>query len=134
VLKRQFTELDFFSYTGGALGLFLGFSILSFIEIIYYFTIRICFEKLRQRKVHPADTVKESPSNYIVNYFNSSSIHGMNQVVFKHRHSIEKLIWLTLLVIALIYSGIVAVGIYDNYQNASIIMTYEDKLVKTEDV
>ena len=41
VRKQQFDMLDFFSYFGGLLGLFAGISILSIVEIIYWFTIQL---------------------------------------------------------------------------------------------
>jgi Amiloride-sensitive sodium channel len=134
ILKRQFTELDFISYTGGALGLFLGFSVLSFIEIIYYFTIRICFEKYRLRRVGVLGHSDISGSNLIKDYLSSSSIHGMNQVAFKRRHLIERLIWITLLSLALIYGGITIINMFDAYKNAPIVMTYEDKPIHIDEV
>ena len=43
------TPLDFISQMGGLLGLFLGFSLISGIEIIYWFTVklanRLCCEQ-----------------------------------------------------------------------------------------
>jgi Amiloride-sensitive sodium channel len=134
ILKRQFTELDFFSYTGGALGLFLGFSVLSFIEIIYYFTIRICFEKYRLRRVGVLGQSDISGSNLIKDYLSSSSIHGMNQIVLKRRHLIERLIWLILVSLALIYGSIVAINMYKNYKNSPIFMAYQDKPVNIKEV
>ena len=38
---RRMTETDFMSNVGGLFGLFLGFSIISFVEIFYWFIIRM---------------------------------------------------------------------------------------------
>ena len=38
---RQFTTVDFLSYVGGLLGLFAGISMLSLVEIFYFFSIRL---------------------------------------------------------------------------------------------
>ena len=41
VTKNRMSELDFMSQIGGSLGLAMGMSIISFIEIIYWFAFRI---------------------------------------------------------------------------------------------
>ena len=38
----RMTSIDFISQIGGLLGLFLGFSLISGIEIVYWFTLRLC--------------------------------------------------------------------------------------------
>lgn len=42
---------DFFANSGGLFGLFLGASVLSFFEIIYYFTLRIIFSRRKEHKI-----------------------------------------------------------------------------------
>jgi hypothetical protein len=42
-------QTDFIANCGGLLGLFMGISFLSFVELIYYFTIRL-FSNLYQEK------------------------------------------------------------------------------------
>lgn len=46
-LKRSptYTYTDFIASCGGLFGLFMGMSLLSIIEIFYFFTIRICSRK-----------------------------------------------------------------------------------------
>lgn len=39
---------------GGLLGLFVGFSFITGFELIYFFTLRVVFDKMAQRKVKPA--------------------------------------------------------------------------------
>jgi hypothetical protein len=87
VRKQQFNELDFLSYIGGLLGLFAGFSVLSFIELIYWFLIRVCLDKMRRvsSKVVPVIRIPtmrsrklESFSKHVKNYLNESSIHGLS--------------------------------------------------------
>lgn len=40
-LKLKFIKIEILVYIGGMAGLFLGCSVLSFIEIIYFFTLRL---------------------------------------------------------------------------------------------
>lgn len=39
--EEMFGAMDFIAYSGGLLGLFIGFSIVSLIEIIYFLSLRI---------------------------------------------------------------------------------------------
>ena len=100
MLKRQFTEIDFIAYTGGAFGLFLGLSIMSFVEVFYYFTIRLLFafvrEKRKDRKVRGefSKVLDETKSrlSYLKFYFNISTVHGMIQIIMDNRNFIERLV------------------------------------------
>lgn len=44
---QEFKTKDFLSYFGGLLGLFAGISLLSVIEIIYFFTVRLITNVIR---------------------------------------------------------------------------------------
>jgi hypothetical protein len=87
--KKQFNELDFLSFVGGILGLFAGFSALSFVELIYWFTIRVFVKNFRVKvtKVNPEveDTQNEPKTTKItdsfLSYFNESSVHGLNHII-----------------------------------------------------
>jgi len=86
--KKQFNEFDFLSFVGGFLGLFAGFSALSFIELIYWFTIRVFLVNLNRlrAKVHPISQSIQNTSKWLkikdffMSYFSESSIHGLSQV------------------------------------------------------
>jgi hypothetical protein len=89
VRKQQFNELDFLSYIGGLLGLFAGFSVLSFVELVYWFLIRICLDKIRRvsSKVVPLIRVPTLRSSrldnfgkQVKNYLQESSIHGLSYI------------------------------------------------------
>jgi hypothetical protein len=92
VRQQQLTTLDFVSYCGGSLGLFLGFSMLSAIEVIFYMTLRVICVKCQQQRVSPSETntVATSRKNYLKEYIENSSIHGFNQIVMRRRHFIER--------------------------------------------
>jgi hypothetical protein len=91
VRQQQLTPLDFVSYCGGSLGLFLGFSALSAVELLYYFTLRLIFKRLRRNRVEDLSTDHdEQKKNYLVEFFENSSVHGCNQVVMKDRSWFER--------------------------------------------
>ncbi|XP_055321187.1 pickpocket protein 28-like isoform X2 [Sitodiplosis mosellana] len=47
---------NFLANSGGLFGLFMGASLLSFIELIYYFTLRVFFTRRKQKRIHDADS------------------------------------------------------------------------------
>lgn len=47
---------DFLASSGGLFGLFMGASLLSFVELIYYFTLRLFYTKHQ-----PKESVKQLP-------------------------------------------------------------------------
>lgn len=80
VLQQQLTTLDFVSYCGGALGLFLGFSVLSGVEILFYISFRCMNQKSRDNKVQDSSSLSDQNSKKIlkkiINVFEKLSIHG----------------------------------------------------------
>lgn len=156
VVQKQLTTLDFVSYCGGSLGLFLGFSALSAIEIIYYFTLRLIFYNLEKKIVSICREPSEGTSkkqNYFVEVMRNSSIHGCNQTVFEKHHRFEKysqihwnfffsllhsknsrFIWFIIVVVTLSFCGFTTFEIFKNYENAPIIMTYEDVIDTSQNV
>ena len=84
IRKKQFTAVNFLSFVGGILGLFAGFSALSFVELIYWFVIRVFVGKFTKinSKVHPTDDTPAKRSKFVElkeflqSYLNESSIHG----------------------------------------------------------
>lgn len=77
VRRKQFNEVDFLSFVGGILGLFAGFSALSFVELIYWLIVRNFTKKCNKMtaKVHP-ESSSQSEGNLMKIYFESSSIHS----------------------------------------------------------
>ena len=75
------------------MGLFAGFSAVSFIELIYWFTIRVFVENLKKlkTKVHPAVEILPNGSKFVeikeslMSYFGESSIHGLGHIAGSSR-------------------------------------------------
>lgn len=40
--QESYSNLEFLSAIGGTLGLFFGASVMSLIELVYYFTVKLC--------------------------------------------------------------------------------------------
>jgi len=143
IRRRQFTSLYLLSYIGGALGLLAGFSVLSFIEIFYFFTIRIWFDKVQGRKVTPFHVQEEETPienlpkvthQYFKTYFQKSSVHGLKFLSDDKRHVGEKLFWLISFVVAMTMSFVSIRELVKRYINNPIIMTMDDKVNSVADV
>lgn len=59
-LKRsEFNSItNFFANAGGLFGLFMGASLLSFFELIYYFTLRIFFSRRKEHKIQQTQQIE----------------------------------------------------------------------------
>ena len=87
IRKKSHTTLEFFSFIGGILNLFAGFSVLSGVEIFYYFLIYPCLEMREKNKVRPK-IVKRKPKilkkrnlmRFIMKMLEGSSIHSFSQI------------------------------------------------------
>jgi hypothetical protein len=91
ILQQQLSTLDFVSYCGGSLGLFLGFSVVSAVEIVYYLSIRLLFLRNQKKKVDSEFRPQEKRQKcYLMQVIENSSIHGFNQFSAKNQHGLEK--------------------------------------------
>lgn len=57
------TMSDFISSCGGLLGLFMGASVLSIVEVVYYFTLRLYFKLKRRQTVQPVGGIQVRPAS-----------------------------------------------------------------------
>jgi hypothetical protein len=141
VLQQQLTLVDFISYCGGSLGLFLGFSALSLFEIVYYFTLRIVCLKKQQAKLSPSSHTKDSTktsnhpiSDPINEFVENSSIHGCNQIVMAKRHWIERFLWMVLVSTAVVFCGTTTYSFLMKFIDTPIILKYEDSLDTSQEI
>lgn len=63
--SRQFAITDFFCNVGGVSGLFAGISVLSFIEIFYFFTFRIISNIFISKKVPKLPIIIVTPAEWL---------------------------------------------------------------------
>jgi hypothetical protein len=135
ILQQQLTTFDFLSYCGGSLGLFLGFSALSAIELVYYFTIRIFFRRMQMKKVASStEEVAEPKKRFVVECLEGSSIHGCNQIVAPKRSKFERCLWIFCVVVALVSCLLISRSSLMKYKSSPITMKYDDVLESWEDV
>lgn len=91
--KRSYGLVEIFSFVGGILGLFAGFSVISGFEVLYYFVIYSCFKrrkKLDILRVYPIENYEfvESKNDnfgskfwkFLQEILNNSSVHSFSQI------------------------------------------------------
>jgi hypothetical protein len=100
IRKQQFDLVDMLSFIGGLAGLFVGISMLSIVEVVYWMSIRLIpsFSCRDQSKVHPLHGEASEEvvwlrkfCSSIQSYLNESSIHGF--LYISKAKWIDKLFW-----------------------------------------
>jgi hypothetical protein len=146
VRQRQLTEIDYLSYIGGTLGLFAGFSILTFLELFFYFIFRPavrCMKKKFKSRVAPIEVIGQStktskgvlkPVRYFYNYMEESSLHGLNHATFKNLEMIERAFWLFAFVASMILCGFLLENMHDKYINAPVTISFDGDMKSVKDV
>jgi hypothetical protein len=134
MVRQQLTTVDFISYCGRSLGLFLGFSAVSMLEIVYYFTLRIICLKKQQTQVEAISETNEpsKTTKYPIEIVENSSVHGCNQIVMAKRHWIERILWTVLVSIAVVFCASTTYSFIMKYKDTPIMMKYEDSIGSEE--
>jgi uncharacterized membrane protein len=84
LLQQNSGILDFLGCCGGSLGLFLGFSVLSAIELVYFFTVRMILRKKASNRVEEnSSSVQARAADIATEAFKTSTIHGFKNCVNK---------------------------------------------------
>ncbi|KAF5280821.1 hypothetical protein FQR65_LT14928 [Abscondita terminalis] len=104
--------MDFLSSCGGLLGLFVGFSLISFIEVIYFFTLRImCNCRL-------FGTKNWSECCAI------TSIHGCKFLGEKKRSFFERTFWMIVLITCLFFCSTWIIEAYHKWQTTPVVVSF----------
>lgn len=104
IIRKQFQALDYLSYVGGSLGLLVGMSLLSFVEILYFLSLRLIVKFLNNKKVIKVQPFSKrirtfnvkpilSKADELLNDFGSlkeSSIHSFNVIGNTKKPFIER--------------------------------------------
>jgi uncharacterized membrane protein len=91
LLQQNLGLLDFLAYCGGFLGLFLGFSVLSAVELVYFFTVRMILRKKASNRVEEnTNSMQLSAADIATEVFKLSTIHGFKNCVNKQSPLAER--------------------------------------------
>ncbi|KAL7019577.1 hypothetical protein ACKWTF_011168 [Chironomus riparius] len=130
--SQLYDVMDLLSHLGGFLGLIAGFSFLSFVELIYWFTFRAVVKNChRSTRVYPFNEHSENQRNFISfdqitkDFLKSSSIHGLRYIAEKNL--IDKIFWATFIIGSAIIGTILILKTNEKLPNNQVI-SYDDSL------
>ena len=93
-INIDFTE--FLATCGGLLGLFIGFSFFSLVELIYFFSINV-YCKMKKNgsrvdvtKIISSDTWSQKVLNFFYEYAEKTTLNGIKYIGDQKRHLIER--------------------------------------------
>jgi uncharacterized membrane protein len=91
LLQQKLGFLEFSGYCGGSLGLFLGFSVLSAVELAYFFSVRMILRKKTSNRVEEnTNTMQTRAADIASEAFKTSTIHGFKNCVNKQSPLAER--------------------------------------------
>lgn len=98
--SELFDFTEFIGCCGGLLSLFIGFSVLSFVELIYFVTLRLFCTLRKEEKDEQSNNVvitRQNELNWltflikqIYIYVENSNLHGVNYIGDQTRHWVER--------------------------------------------
>lgn len=131
------------------LGLFAGFSVLTFFELIIFVFFRIPLSKFKMNtsKVFPfkptEDQINQNveiqkfflkPSKYFYNYMEHSSLHGLSHASLKNLHVVERIFWTIAFTISMVTCGIMLNNSYNKYSKSPIAISLDGDPQSVNDV
>jgi hypothetical protein len=125
IRKRQFDIIDVISSVGGIFGLLAGFSLLSFIEIFYWATLRILSTKTKMKnsKVFPVQRNEISQDQklkiFIRNYLEESSIHSFYYIATAKW--VDKIFWIITFTVSMYFCGKLCIEVEEKVPNSRVV-------------
>jgi Amiloride-sensitive sodium channel len=127
------------------LGLFLGVSVISFIELFYFCTIRLFFNLMSENEVileethslknnHGGSNWLALARKFIEDYFSNTTIQGFKYMTDNKRSLFERLWWLIVFVISIFCCGSLILEVFERYDRAPIIVSFAEKETPIQDV
>jgi Amiloride-sensitive sodium channel len=117
------------------LGLFLGVSVISLIEIFYYCTIRLYFNLKFKATVEPNPVLSDSregsswlawASELVADYFSKTTLQGFNYMADNKRSLLERFWWLIVFVVSVFCCGSLILEVFERYDSSPIIVGFAE--------
>jgi Amiloride-sensitive sodium channel len=152
--KSQRVELygatDFLATCGGLLGLFLGVSVISFLEIAYFCTIGL-FSKLRvgervdEGQNVPIEDLQSAHVNktkrcfkllkdLMADYFTNTTIQGFNYVSTEGLPLLERFWWAVVIALSTLCCSLLISSMIKQYEQFPVVISYANKETSISEV
>jgi Amiloride-sensitive sodium channel len=134
--EERYGNIDFLANCGGLLGLCLGVSVLSFVEIVYFCTFRLRFEKRMdepmimeepQRNLIKTRRYLKISQDLIRDYVNKTTIQGVKYLAEPSLTSAERIWWMIILFISVFACGSLIFDILRRYDQSPAIINFANE-------
>jgi Amiloride-sensitive sodium channel len=131
---------------GGLLGLFLGVSVMSFLEIAYFCTIRLwCNLKSwinnnqelvvsKAEQEYQKNKISRILKQLITDYSSKTTIQGINYATDTNLSLIERFWWTIVVILSVLCCGSLIFDVIQHYDQSPIIVSYANKETSISDV
>jgi Amiloride-sensitive sodium channel len=135
-LSRQRNELhgniDFLANCGGLLGLCLGMSVLSLLEIVYFALIHFWFNRrnIRARQTDNVRKLRKSHpkisgiENLPKNYMRKTTIQGIKYVARSDLSMVERIWWTVVVILSVFCCGSLINAVYKRYDESPVQISF----------
>jgi Amiloride-sensitive sodium channel len=136
--SEVYGSTDFLASCGGLLGLCLGISVLSLLEIVYYCTIHLLFNRTKftdsvpQQFLHKVSNRNrrcclQMVKSLAADYSARSTIQGINYIADSNRSKIERLWWTAVFFVSVCCCGSLISSIYKRFDEFPVIVTFSEQ-------
>jgi acid-sensing ion channel, other len=131
-LSQQRNELhgniDFLANCGGLLGLCLGMSVLSLLEIVYFGLIHFWFNRRKikdtVRKLRKNHPMKSGIENLPKNYMRKTTIQGIKYVARSDLSMVERFWWTVVVILSVFCCGSLINAVYKRYDESPVQISF----------
>ncbi|XP_070505945.1 pickpocket protein 28-like [Chironomus tepperi] len=142
IRRKYFTMIDWFSFVGGILGLFFGFSFLSAFEIIFHVLQGLAGLIINCRKQqsnrHQVDGAELKTSRKVFEYFRKfmteSSIHGFNYIFGDDMKIYERIAWMTSFIISITACGFMIQELKDKLAIDAVSLVSQNDFINITEI
>jgi Amiloride-sensitive sodium channel len=139
-LTKQRRELhgniDFLANCGGLLGLCLGMSVLSLLEIVYFCFIRIWFDrrKIKSRQTENVNFSRKNRlktsryleiiQNLLTDYMGKTTVQGIKYAAWPDLTMFERIWWTIVVIISVFCCASLINAVYKRYDESPVLISF----------
>jgi Amiloride-sensitive sodium channel len=144
--KELHGNIDFLANCGGLLGLSLGMSVLSLLEIVYFCFIRFWFDR-RKIRSKQTDNVKYFRNNrlktsgylniiqkLLTDYMRKTTVQGIKYVPRSNLTIFERIWWTIVVIISVFCCGSLINAVYKRYDESPVLISFAQEETRTSQV
>jgi Amiloride-sensitive sodium channel len=127
--SELYGKTDFLANCGGLMGLFLGVSVISLLEIVYFCSIRVCFNRRTdesridsEKNLQKTKGLLQILKDLVADYSTKTTIQGINYIADTELSRTERYWWSIVVVISIFFCGSLISDIFMRYRDSPVII------------